>query len=223
MSRRDEKDTAVPRFFVSPVHNPALSDKEGRPIYEDKEMVEVRLPGDKNFTWVGEVAEEHRLRWPAHYAAYKRNEQRATTGTPLEHWPPMTASRVAELKALNIFSVEELASVTDGDLPRLGMGGRALREQAKAYIDTAKEGAAASKLASENAELKSRIERLEALMTQPAPQTEPESEEKDINELSDEQLKAYIKRETGEGVRGQPSRQTLIERASALAMASEAA
>lgn len=219
-------DTARPHFHIMAVQNMALSEKEGRPIFEDKEMVKITIPGDKNLNWIGPVEEEHKMRWPDHYAAFKRGEQRAATGTPLEHWPNpnMTAARVAELKAQNIFSVDEYAAVSDSVLPRLGINARRERDEALAYVEAARGGAATTSQAAEISRLREMVERLQSIVSGGAPvEAEPVKAEKTLEDCTDAELKEFIKRETGEAVRGNPSRETLTRRAAEIAKEREAA
>jgi len=222
MASPAEQDTARPRFYMQAVENKAKSAEEGRPVFDEREMVEIRIPGDRLATHVNYVLDEHRQRWPDHYAAFKRGEARAASGTPLEQWPIMTTGRVASLKALGVLSVEELSNLPDNMLPSLGMGARELRDQARSYLAAAADGAAASRAAAENAELRAQMERMqrqmEALMAGSSPVEVSDVSDRAIEDLSDDELKSYIKRETGDGVRGTPSRQTLIERATAIAM-----
>lgn len=203
----EQKDIAVPEFYMHPVENKAKSEAEGRPIFEEKEMVRIRVPGDRNMTWEGEVTDTHRNRFPKQYDAFQRGEKVALEGTPLEMWPQMTRTRVAELKACNVFTVEELADVTDGQLDKLGAGSREEREKARAFINVAKDSADVESMAAEIARLSEMVERLSGNAAPLSPK------EKDISECTDAELKAYIKRETGEGVRGNPSRDTLLSRA----------
>lgn len=221
-------DTARPRFWMDTAENKERSAEEGRPVFDPVEMVEIVTPGDRLTSWIGEVQDKHRARFAKQYEDWKRGQQRAVSGTPLEEWPPLSVSRVAELKAQNILTVEEYAAVPDNVLQKLGMGARAERDKARAWLDEAKGHAANGALAAENAELKRRLEALEQQMLtapQPTQQVEPSAQhdepstqrDKSIEQCTDDELKAYIKRETGEGVRGQPTRDTLIKRASEIA------
>lgn len=214
-------DTARPTFYTDAIQNMKRSNDEGRPIFDDKEMIRIDIPGDKNLNWIGEVEEKHRERWPDHYARFKRNEQRAVSGTPIEQWPNanLTKSRVAEIKASNILSVEELSMIPDSSLGKLGMGGRELREQARAWLTQAANGAKDAALAKENAELRERLERLEAMMS-PKP---VEPKEKSIDDCSDDELKIFIERETGEKQRSNAARDKLLARARELAEQKQAA
>ncbi|MGH7489414.1 MAG: hypothetical protein ACREMY_28010 [bacterium] len=160
----ENKDTVVPHFFKQAVQNEARTKKEGRPIFDDMEMVTTIIPGDRLTKPSFVVEDRHKQRWPHEYEAFKRGEQVAQSGTPLEHWPPLTTARVAELKAIGIFSVETLSEVSDGNLTVLGSGGRALREQAKAYLKAAKDGALVSEQTTKIDELEAKIERLEKLI-----------------------------------------------------------
>lgn len=208
-------DIARPTFYMDAVPNKAASEKEGRPIFDEREMIKIELPGDKQLTFIGEVEDKHKTRWPDQYAAFKRGEQRAASGTPLDMWPnpDLTRGRLAEIKALNILSVEELAGVPDNILPRLGMNARELREQAKTYIAKAKEGADSGAMAAEIARLREMVEKLSGAA--PAAPVEPAGTVL-IDQMSTDQLKAVIKERTGQGVRGNPSRETLLARVAEL-------
>lgn len=168
-----ERGGVVPQFFKTAVENPAKSKKEGRPIFDEVEMVRVFFAGDKNQRPCFVVDDEHRKRWPKEYEAFKKGEEFAASGTPLEKWPQMTTAKVAELKALGIFSVENLAEVPDGNLGALGMGAREWREKARAFIKLGKDTAIVSEQAQEIAVLKEQVARLLEAQggVMPAPKT----------------------------------------------------
>lgn len=217
------KETARPRFFIQPMENKAKSEKAGRPIFESRRFIEMKHPGDKSWSFVeeidengcgydrrgpnGEPGEDYSLRFPREYAAFKKGEERAAIGTPIEEWTAISRSRAAELKSSNIFTVEEYADVQDGQLVKLGMGAREEREKARAFISTAKDGADVGAMAAELARLKELVEKLTG--TQPVVEAPAE---KPIEDCSDAELKEFIKRETGEAPRGNISRVTLLAR-----------
>lgn len=223
------KETCRPKFFIEPTKNTAKSEEEGRPIFETKKFVELKQFGDKSWSFVDEIDDngkgksgmDYAERFPKEYQAFKRGEERASVGTPLDEWAPLTRSRCAELKASNIFTVEEYAAIPDNILSKLGMGARAERAKAIAFLDSAKAGADTGKMAAQIAALQAMVEKLTGLPVPAA--AEPQVGEivfprdKSLDECTDAELKDYIKRETGEGVRGQPSRETLLARAAEVA------
>lgn len=238
-------ETARPRFYVQAIQNKAKSEAEGRPIFESKTFVELKHPGDRSWSFVEEidgegmslarreiageaVGENYALRFPKEYAAFKRGEERAQIGTPLDEWSPLSRTRVAELKAMNIFTVEELSSVPDNMLQKMGMGSRAEREKAIRFIEASKSSAGTDAMASEIAQLRAMVEQLQGKTAESIQVEYPVGEqigeivptsEKTLEQCSDAELKEYIKRETGEGIRGQPSRETLLKRAAEVASA----
>ena len=141
------KDNCIPLFSLRPVENKAESNKHGRPIFHDVEWVKIYIPGDKTTVVSKKVTDEHRERWPEQYSAFKRGREQPIVGTPLEQWPQMTRSKVAEFKALAIHTVESLAGLDDAAVNRLGMGTRDLRERARAYLQAAQAGKKDSQLA----------------------------------------------------------------------------
>lgn len=161
-------------FYIDPVENLSKSREAGRPIYEDREMVEIKFVGDtkkvlvapahEKFTrdsstgkWVSYAQAYHR-----HYDAFRTGEEAKGEGTPIEELPFITASRRAELKALHIHTAEALSQLEGSNLTNLGMFGRELKDKAKVYIEKATDSALANKLVEENTSLRQRLETLEA-------------------------------------------------------------
>lgn len=145
------------RFFVEPQENAAKSATEGRPIFDDVEMVSITMAADKRTEVIERVKDQHRQRWPELYRAFKEGREQDASGTPLEQWPPMTPARVAELKAVNIRTVEQLAAVSDAGLQQMGLGARQLRDQALAFLQQAKDGSAITALQQKNETLEGQI------------------------------------------------------------------
>lgn len=165
---RDQKqqgDSAVPRFYTEAQHNQRRSDEDGMPRFDEVEKVEILIPGDRKTTWDGIVNESHRRRWPRQYAAFKEGLDPLTTGTPIREMPGITKSQAEELAYQHIHSIETLAGLTDDQAAKaVTMGGLALRDRAKRYIDSTAGDAVAEKLAAENRAKDAKIEALEAQM-----------------------------------------------------------
>jgi hypothetical protein len=228
------KETVRPRFFTEAVQDKAASEKENRPIFATKRFVELKQPGDRLWSFVEQIDEngmgmdrrsdggegivDYAARFPREFAAFKRGEERAAIGTPVDEWTAISRSRAAELKAMNVFTVEEYAGLPDNLLQKMGMGSRAEREKARAFLASASEGAETSAMATRLAEL----EELVARLTGGAPvaaATPTEPQEKALVDCTDDELKAFIKRETGSAPKGTPSRETLLAKAGAIAKA----
>lgn len=138
----ERKNPVIPRFYVEAQKNNFQSQKEGRPIFDDVEMVQCIIPGDNKSMPTYAVNDDHRARWPKQYEAFKKGIDMPRHGTPLKEWPVMTPSLVAMFGAANIVTIEELAAVGDNHLQNLGMGSRSFRDKARLYLDVAKNGVA---------------------------------------------------------------------------------
>lgn len=150
----------MPTFFVEAVELPAQSAAEGRPVFRDVEYVRILIPGDSKTEVIHKVSDKIRMEYRAEYEHWKRTQQQAVVGTPLEQWPGASASFIKTCKHFNVFSVESLAEMSDGLLGNLGMGAREMRERARAWLASAKDNAVAEKLAAENSQLQAQIDSL---------------------------------------------------------------
>jgi hypothetical protein len=160
-----ERDNAIPEFEMRPVKNNFKSEQSGKPVFEEQEFITIRVPGDRKTEWCGRVTEEHKARFPRHYAAFKQQQEAPTEGTPLAEWPAVTRSQVLELAAVHIKTVEQIAELSDDLLNKaVPMGGYALRDKAKRWLEQAAGNAPTEALAAENALLKENQEVMQRQM-----------------------------------------------------------
>jgi hypothetical protein len=151
-----------PTFSIEPVELPSESAAQGRPIYRDVEMVSIRIAGDSKTEVVRKVSDHmRRNEYRAEYEYWKRTQQQAVTGTPLEQWPGASVSFIKTCKNVNVFSVEALAELGDSHLSNLGMDARTMQARAKAWLASAKDNAEAERLAAQNNALQDQIAMLQ--------------------------------------------------------------
>lgn len=168
-----EKDNTFPEFSLEPVPDELASQRQGYPIYRDEERVKIHIPGNSLSVVVERVNDLHKQRWPEHYARFKNGQEMSHEGTPLEMWPAMSSkSQVLFLKHHEIHTIEQMATVSDYNMGKLGMGAGQLRDLAKAFLDAAQRNAMTASLMGENEKLavelidaKNQIRELKDLMT----------------------------------------------------------
>jgi hypothetical protein len=149
-----------PRFYFEAVQDQLATAREGRPIFRQEERVELFMAGNPQTVPVLRVTDEERRRWPEAYDAFKKGEEVALQGTPLEEWPILNRAQVRELKALEIYTIEDIATMSDLATQR-GMGLMGLRGRARAFLDDAAAMGLTEELTAENDILKSKIAALE--------------------------------------------------------------
>lgn len=152
-------------FDTETVQDEVRTASEGRPCFREIEVVTIYIAGgDTVHRPVRHTSTNYEPsdpeRFPRQWQAFKNKEVQSKSGTPLEEWPPLSKSQVMEMKAMNIFTVEDLATLPDGRLT--WMGARDLQKKAKNFIDSAKSSAPLLQLQEENASLRRDMEALKA-------------------------------------------------------------
>lgn len=124
------------KFYIKPFHLEEESAQEGRPIYKDREYIEIRTPGQQTNIIQRPVNEMDRRRFPKQYRMFKEGNEEQVVGTPLTEVPWLTRSQVEELSYLRIRTLEALADLDDGVCNKhAGLYG--LKNKAKAAVEKA--------------------------------------------------------------------------------------
>jgi hypothetical protein len=151
----------TPVFMLATVPHDGLSEESGYPRFINIECVRLLVAGDTLNSGVFPVTEEYKRRFADAYARWKAGaKERHIEGTPLAQWPAMSTVHIKEFEALNVFTIEGLADVSDGNINR-HVEGRKWRDMARAFLAQAKDSALAQKLAAENGRLMEKIEEMQ--------------------------------------------------------------
>jgi hypothetical protein len=235
---RDPDDALVVLFKHEAVKNEAKSLAEGRPIHDDREMVEIRIPGSKDVKVFPALARSHwntnpytgemtpityAERFARQYAQFKAKLAQTKSGTPLDLAPFLTEGARASLRAQNIYTVEQLAHIDGQELKNLGPGGREQKNLALEYIADSKAGAPNLQMAAELEALRARNAVLEEdIKLKALRAAETKSADGDLDEMTSEQLRDYVTTHTGQAPIGNLNHKTL-KRMAAEATPSKAA
>lgn len=152
----------IVEFFNHAFENEEASKQQGRPIYVEKTLVRIMVPGDLKNIVERKATDEDKRMYAREWSAFERQETMAMEGTPLEQWPLMSRHVVRQLKGSAVYTVEQLAGLDDVKLMEVGvLGGRTLRKQAQEWLRNAETGAVSTALVAENDTLKQRVTNLE--------------------------------------------------------------
>lgn len=112
--------------------------------YKGKPFIRIVVPGDKTNIIEQPVREDHKERFPRQwlYFQMKQNEQSGVElpGTPLLVWystspDDINKGQMEELQILKFQTVEQVATASDAQLQRVGMGANGLRERARMFLN----------------------------------------------------------------------------------------
>ena len=221
----DERLVALFKHLA--VKNETKTKEEGRPIYDDQEIVEIRMPGSKNVFvfpatavshWSGDEygGDQFRVtyaeRFARQYQQFKAQQAQTKSGTPLAIVTFLTEGKRAELRAQNIYTIEQLAGVDGNELKNLGPFGRELKNKAEEYITEGKMNAPNLQMASELEAMRAKNAILEedmALLKKQAVE-KAENADAEYDNMTLDELRALVLENTGHPPQGTPNRKTLI-------------
>lgn len=140
----------------------------GAPIYDDVEIVTIMNPGEKEPVIV--VADEfHKRRFPRQYEAFKKGMEDQQGGTPLDLLFPASPSTVKMLKSFHVFTIQQLANISDSAKTQIPMG-QSLADRAREYMKNASGGQAFHAMEA----MQAQIDQLKSMLAdagQPVPET----------------------------------------------------
>ena len=135
-----------------------------------KEFVRIIAPGDQTNIYDQPVREMDKERFPRQYLYWKmQNTDASVIGTALSQWniddpEQFNGHQMAELQILKFQTVEQLATATDSQLQRVGMGATGLREKARLYLTNKNKSQSDTELEETRAQLKQLQEQMAMLM-----------------------------------------------------------
>jgi len=151
-------ETLLVRFYPKTIKLIHESERQGKPCYEEKIYIDIRVPGERSIGVGRPVRDEDKQRFPRHWAAYEQRMEAPEEGTPLSEWAGVTRSEVEELSFQHVKTVETLANLSDTGCEKI-FGGQALKQRALLFLEQQTQlGEMAEK-----EELLQRISELEAL------------------------------------------------------------
>ena len=221
-------DRLVVLFKHLAVKNTGKSAEAGRLVCDDIEVCEIRAGGSRNVAvfpatavshWSGDIygGEQVKVtyaeRFAHQYRQFKSEQAQTISGTPLAAAPFLTEARRAELRAQNLYTVEQLAAIDGAELKNLGPGGREMKNAAADYIAVSRENAPNLRMADELAQIKARNAILEDDMKILKERAIAQGEDPEFAAMSLDQLRELITTNTGHAPRGNADRKTLVRMA----------
>ena len=140
--------------------------------YKEQPFVRIIVPGDKTSVVDQPVRDDHKQRFPRQWLHFQmQNNNAEVIGVPLKDWvrddpENFNDMQMAELQIFKFQTVEQVATASDSQLQRIGMGAVGLREMARRYLSVKNQSSSQTeieKMKQEHAEMK---EQMAALLAQ---------------------------------------------------------
>jgi hypothetical protein len=140
--------------------------------YKEQPFVRIIVPGDKTSIVDQPVRDDHKQRFARQWLHFQmQNNNAEVIGVPLKDWvrddpENFNDMQMAELQIFKFQTVEQVATASDSQLQRIGMGAVGLREMARRYLSVKNQSSSQTeieKMKQEHAEMK---EQMAALLAQ---------------------------------------------------------
>ena len=151
------------KFYTMPVRDDAASAQAGRPIYKDREYIEIRAAGNQNNIIQRPASQMDRQRFNRQYEHFKAGADEQLIGTPLSELTWLTKSQIEELAYVRVRTLEALANISDDTCQRMS-GLHDLKLKAARYLEESEKAAPFTALEAENKALKGQVDALTSQM-----------------------------------------------------------
>lgn len=144
--------------------------------------IKMMIPGDKTFMPDYIADERYQRRFPRQWEAYKSQKDQFDGETRLEEIAWIDPATRTHYNSFGIFTVEGLASVSDGNLSNLGAEARKFRERAAAEVESHRRAAAYEQAEADKAKMQGQIDNLQSMveeLTKPKRRGRPPKEDQD--------------------------------------------
>lgn len=171
----DEPKPPYVQFETRSIEDREASEKAGHYVGKDVIFALVTPAGTRDriereaSEWLNSIDEgikQERIpsAWgPAYRRAledFKESRETPEFGTPVKDWPSVSPAQCKLLLDINVRTVEQLADANEETVARIGMGGRALKQKAQAWLDSSKgDGKVAAELENLREQVKALTER----------------------------------------------------------------
>lgn len=130
--------TSVPRnyvkFYPKWVRNNFRSEQTGTEVGENRDFVMIISPGQPKSEVHRPVQDKDKQEYRAEWQAYQEGREQRINGTPVELLPGLPQERADSLKAIYIHTIEQLASLSEPAMQKVGMGAVDLMNKAKGFL-----------------------------------------------------------------------------------------
>ncbi len=151
------RESAFPKFYMRDMIDKKATLEAGETVWTAHEYVTIMLAGDSKLIIDRKAHPGDKKRFAKAYAAFKEGEEQKPDGFPLNAWTGMPAGYAKNLAERHCFTVEQLVSMPDTNLPPLPDIYKIV-ERAREFLDSKTSSAQFSKLQTQAEEQQKELE-----------------------------------------------------------------
>lgn len=120
-------------FHTVQKKNNFLTAQEKRPVFTPKIHIKKLVPGDSSLEIDRPMRETDMEEFPVEWARFEQKKSVQASGTPIDAWPALNDTQKAEFRAMNIFTVDQMANLNESVGNKI-MGFHDLKKKAQAFV-----------------------------------------------------------------------------------------
>lgn len=134
MATHEKRHQNYAKFYVEAVKNNNKSREAGRDIFDDKVFILILCPGQMKGETRRPMQDKDKVEYAQAWADFQNgNKEPTVSGTPIEYLG-IAPSRAKELRAVHIYTVEQMADCPDTAIKSVGMDFNTLKARAAALL-----------------------------------------------------------------------------------------
>lgn len=141
------------KFYRQWVRNNFMSKQEGCEVGEEQDFILIISPGQAKTEVRRKASDADKQMYAQEWSAYQQGKEHQISGTPIELLPGLPHGIADALKAMYIYTIEQMAELPDLAMQKVGMGGNEIRQKAKAYLSGGGQAVVAMKAELEEARI----------------------------------------------------------------------
>lgn len=122
------------KFYRQWVRNNFKSKEQGIEVGEHQDFIMIVSPGQTKTEVRRKASDADKMQYAQEFAAYEQGKDMQMSGTPIELLPGLAAGMADAFKAQYIYTIEQMATVSDMAMQKIGMGAGEIRTRAKNYL-----------------------------------------------------------------------------------------
>lgn len=122
------------KFYRQWVRNNFKSKEQGVEVGENQDFIIIICPGQPKSEVRRKATDADKVQYRHEWQAYSEGKEHQQAGTPIEVLPGLANGMADALKSVYIYTIEQMAELSDLSLQKVGMGGNEIRQRCRAYL-----------------------------------------------------------------------------------------
>lgn len=128
-------------FYQRPVKDERASKDHNRPIHVNVDYIRIQQAGESSTVIDRPANDQDKNRYRENWSKYIQNKEQVPEGTPIDLLFVNNPAQGENLKAYGVWTVEQCANLSAHAITSIGIGGQDFVNKAKAFLESASQGA----------------------------------------------------------------------------------